>query len=226
MRIIPETRHLRTVVEEKGIPGHFTQWEDYSRRYLRFQAGEQILTAGKETPGFYFLLQGSIRVYALGADGRVRLLTLCREDDEVLLGDVEYLTGSYSPNHVEAVEESVLLLVPYDRERMETDIALYKYISVMLLKKMEQASENATHMIFQPLPRRLAGYLLTTSDNGIFTGRYTDAANYLGCSYRQLMRLISQFYRDGVLLRENGCIWILRPERLEELAGGAELAHE
>ncbi len=226
MRIIPETRQLRARVEQKGIPGYFTHWEQYTRRYLRFQAGEQILTAGKEMSGFYFLLQGSVRVYALDADGRVRLLTLCREDKEVLLGDVEYLTGSCSPNHVEAVEESVLLLVPFDRERMETDIALYRYISFTLLRKMEQASEHVIHMVFQPLSVRLADYLLTTSDNGVFTGRYTDAANYLGCSYRQLMRLVSQFYREGVLVREGGHIRVQRPDRLQELASSEEPAQE
>ena len=218
MRIIPETRQLRARVEHKGIPGYFTHWEQYTRRYLRFQAGEQILTAGMEISGFYFLLQGSIRVYSLGTDGRVRLLTLCQEDDDVLLGDVEYLTGSTSPNHVEAAGESVLLLVQFDRMLMETDIAMYRHLAVALLGKMEQASENATHMVFQPLPVRLADYLLTTSDNGIFTGRYTDAANYLGCSYRQLMRLISQFYREGVLVREGGHIRVLCPDRLKQIA--------
>ena len=81
MRIIPETRHLRTVVEEKGIPGHFTQWEDYSRRYLRFQAGEQILTAGKETPGFYFLLQGSIPVSYTHLDVYKRQCVGCAQDN-------------------------------------------------------------------------------------------------------------------------------------------------
>ena len=169
-------------------------------------------------PGFYFLLQGSIRVYTLGTDGRVRLLTLCQQEDEVLLGDVEYLTDSPSPNHAEAAGESILLLVPFDRVLMETDIALYRYLAMVLLGKMEQASENATHMVFQPLVRRLACYLLDASNDGVFIGRYTDAANYLGCSYRQLMRLISQFYREGILIRENGHIRVLCPDRLKQIA--------
>ena len=101
---------------------------------------------------------------------------------------------------------------------METDIALYRYLAMVLLGKMEQASENATHMVFQPLVRRLACYLLDASNDGVFTGRYTDAANYLGCSYRQLMRLISQFYREGILIRENGHIRVLCPDRLKQIA--------
>ncbi len=60
------------------------------------------------------------------------------------MGDVEYLTGQTSPNHVEAVEDAVLLKVLYDRERMEGDIALYHFFAEMLLLKMEMSSKKQT----------------------------------------------------------------------------------
>lgn len=143
MRIIPETPALVRKAEAAGIPARFTHWASYRRQYISFQAGEQIMTAGDTVDGFYLLLTGRIRVYTLNPAGKLLTLVVCRAGEPALMGDVEYLTGQTSPNHVEAVEDAVLLKVLYDRERMEGDIALYHFFAEMLLLKMEMSSEEA-----------------------------------------------------------------------------------
>lgn len=220
MRIIPETPALARKAEAAGIPARFTHWASYRRQYLSFQAGEQIMTAGDTVDGFYLLLTGRIRVYTLNPAGKLLTLVVCWAGEPALMGDVEYLTGQTSPNHVEAVEDAVLLKVLYDRERMEGDIALYHFFAEMLLLKMEMSSEEASRRALYSLPQRFAGYLLDMADGDRFTGSYTDAAGYLGCSYRQLMRIASSFYREGLLRREGKSARILDPVRLRRMAEG------
>lgn len=220
MRIIPETPALTQRIQQAGIPERFTYWERYRRRLLACGAGEQMMRAGDRVDCFSILLSGSIRVYSLGREGKLLTLIVCRPDRDTLLGDVEYLTGDTSPNFVEAVEDSVLLQVPYDREWMEKDIALYHFLSEMLLQKMQMSSENATRMALYSLPQRFAWYLLAASDGRVFTGSYGDAAGYLGCSYRQLMRIAASFYQEGILRREGKTTRILDTERLRQLADG------
>ena len=220
MRIIPETPALARKVEAAGILARFTHWASYRRQYLAFRAGEQIVTAGDTVDGFYLLLAGRIRVYTLNPEGKLLTLIVCRAGEPTLLGDVEYLTGQTSPNHVEAVEDAVLLKVFYDRERMERDIALYHFLVRMLLLKMEMSSVESSRRMLYALPQRFAGYLLDMADGDRFTGSYTEAAGYLGCSYRQLMRIVSSFYRDGLLCREGKSTRILDPARLRQMAEG------
>ena len=134
-----ETPRLRELAAEQHIPAHFSFWEQYSRQYLRVSAGEEILSSGEETPGFYFLLDGQMRIYSLGRDGKVFLLVLADPADGSLLGDVEYLSQCPSPNHVEAAKDCIFLRVLYDRPLMEKDLELYKYLAGMLMQKMNAA---------------------------------------------------------------------------------------
>ena len=114
----------------------------------------------------------------------------------------------------------MLLKVFYDRERMEGDIALYHFFAEMLLLKMEMSSEEANRRALYSLPQRFAGYLLDMADGDKFTGSYTEAAGYLGCSYRQLMRVVSSFYKDGILSREGKAARLLDLARLRQMAEG------
>lgn len=218
MRLISETPQLLEKVQSFRIPQHFSYWGKYTAEYLQFSAGEEVLSSGQETKGFYFLLEGQMRIYTLNRDGKVCLLTLTDASKETLLGDVEYVEGRPSPNHVEAAKDCTFLRVRYDRPLMETDLALYKFITSMLVHKMSAASENFSRKMLYPLPQRFADYLLAVSTDGIFTGSYGDAASVLGCSYRQLMRVVSKFYAGGLLMRDRGIIRILDPERLSRLA--------
>ena len=221
MRIIAETKRLRELAEEHHIPAHFSQWEHYSRQYLSFSAGEEILSAGEETPGFYFLLEGRMRIYSLGRDGKVFLLVLADAGDGNLLGDVEYLSQCPSPNHVEAATDCTFLRVKYDRPLMEKDLELYKYLAGMLMQKMNAASEGNKRQMLS-LSQRFADYLLAASNDGIFSGSYGDAASVLGCSYRQLMRITRQFYADGLISREGKSVQLLDIGRLRGMAEGGE----
>lgn len=216
--MIAETPVLWEKVQAFDIPAHFSHWADYRKQYLYFSAGEEVLSAGVETPGFYFLLEGQIRIYTMNREGKACLLTLADASGETLLGDVEYLEQRPSPNHVEAAKDCIFLRIMYDRPQMETDLALYKFIAGILVRKMSVSSESASRRMLYPLPQRFADYLLAASTDGVFAGLYGDAASILGCSYRQLMRVVRTFYADGLLVREGNVTRILDMQRLRALA--------
>jgi CRP-like cAMP-binding protein len=222
MRLIPETAALRARVEAFRIPQHFSHWARYTVQYLTFAAGEEILAANEPVEGFYFLLTGQMRIYALNPDGKVCLLTLASAGEQALLGDIEYLENCPSPNQVEAVSACTLLRVRYDRPLMATDLQLYRFLAGMLVRKMSAASEGTKRRTLYPLPQRFADFLLTASTDGVYTGSYGDAAAILGVSYRQLMRVVRRFYDDGLISRTSGAVHLLAPEKLRELRGDAQ----
>ena len=103
------------------------------------------------------LLSGRMRIYNLTPDGKLVTLSLCRPEDPGLLGDTEYLTGEKAPSHVEAVADAVLLEVRFDRERMEEDIALYRFLARMQLYKMQQVSRDAIRQAMSAVEKDVCG---------------------------------------------------------------------
>ena len=50
-----------------------------------------------------------------------------------------------------------------------------------------------------PLKNRLAGFILETAENRVYGEPHTEAAEYLGATYRHLLYVIAEFYKEGLL---------------------------
>lgn len=63
----------------------------------------------------------------------------------------------------------------------------------------------------------LRDYIHYTRRGDMFEERLTEAAEYLGVSYRHLQRIIAKFCADGLLERVRGGYRVCEPERIEDL---------
>lgn len=223
MRLIRETAALSEMTLRLGISGCFTFWEDYRREYIAFSGGETVLRAGEMPAGFFFLLSGRMRIYSLSESGALRQIALADSEREVparggsrygtaVLGDVEFMRREPAPNHVESVGDTVFLRVAYDFEKMEGDLLLYKFLAHSMEWKMSSASSDV-YAARKPLRTRFSDYLRAATDGGVFRGSYLEAAQCLGCSYRQLMRVVSEMYRTGELAKQKGAILFFPKEK-------------
>lgn len=222
MRLIRETAALSEMALRLGISGCFTFWEDYRREYIAFSGGETVLRAGEMPAGFFFLLSGRMRIYSLSESGALRQIALADSGRETpaqggnsgmaVLGDVEFMRREPAPNHVESIGDTVFLRVTYDFEKMEEDLLLYKFLAHSMEWKMSSASSNV-YAARKPLRARFSDYLQAATDGGVFRGSYLEAAQCLGCSYRQLMRVVSEMYRTGELVKQKGAILFFPKEK-------------
>ncbi len=64
---------------------------------------------------------------------------------------------------------------------------------------------------------RLARYIHFTRRGAMFEERLTEAAEYLGVSYRHLQRIIARFCDEGILERTRGGYRLLKGDYLEDL---------
>ena len=53
-------------------------------------------------------------------------------------------------------------------------------------------------------------------NNGIYTGSLTEAADYLGVSYRHLLYVLSQLVYEGLIRKENGIYQLYDIDSLEK----------
>ncbi len=72
-----------------------------------------------------------------------------------------------------------------------------------------------------PVDQRLASYIFRScqGQEHSFRANYTHLAEYLGCSHRQLLRVLGRFRAEGLLEKGETGYRVLNMERLEKLAG-------
>ena len=78
---------------------------------------------------------------------------------------------------------------------------------------------NAKHiaaMQTYPLRNRLITFLLQMQNDGRYTGSLTEAAQYLGVSYRHLLYVLAKLVEEGLLQKDHGSYQLCQMEQLEK----------
>ena len=90
----------------------------------------------------------------------------------------------------------------------------------MALKLASLSVSNSVNILY-PLENRLASYILAsyTNEDSNNTENLTQIAEFLGTSYRHLLRVVKEFELEKIIKRDNKKLVILDKDKLEELAG-------
>ena len=88
-----------------------------------------------------------------------------------------------------------------------------------------QRSQNLTLSLSSSVSQRAASYILATARGGVFRDNHTHLAEFLGCSHRQLLRVLGRLCEQGILCRlEGGGYRVADAARLSSLSGGVYVA--
>ena len=90
----------------------------------------------------------------------------------------------------------------------------------MELKLASLSVSNSVNILY-PLENRLASYILAsyTNEDNNNTENLTQIAEFLGTSYRHLLRVVKEFELEKIIKRDNKKLVILDKDKLEDLAG-------
>ncbi|ELN4630730.1 TPA: helix-turn-helix domain-containing protein, partial [Escherichia coli] len=69
-----------------------------------------------------------------------------------------------------------------------------------------------------PLVNRLAAFILLSQEGDLYHEKHTQAAEYLGVSYRHLLYVLAQFINDGLLIKSKKGYLIKNRKQLSGLA--------
>ncbi|HFD3066607.1 TPA: transcriptional regulator YeiL, partial [Escherichia coli] len=69
-----------------------------------------------------------------------------------------------------------------------------------------------------PLVNRLAAFILLSQEGDLYHEKHTQAAEYLGISYRHLLYVLAQFIHDGLLTKSKKGYLIKNRKQLSGLA--------
>ncbi|HWR23925.1 MAG TPA: cyclic nucleotide-binding domain-containing protein [Feifaniaceae bacterium] len=201
-------------------PDCFRFLAKYPFELFSFAREDNLCTYGESMPYLLLLMEGKAKIFLTLENGKTLLVAFIEAVE--LLGDLELCTDRVARNSVRATTEAYCLGVPmaYCGDVMLKDPVFLRLISGELAKKLDNcASTYAVNMLY-PLPSRLAGYLLYMEEDGFFKENLGALSEYLGTSYRHLLRVFHEFLESGLVARAPGGYRILDRAALMELAGG------
>ena len=193
---------------------------------LTYSRHEHICTDNKDINYLLLFVKGKAKVYNTLSNGKS--LLLCFYNPLMLLGDLELLNSKINPTNVQALElcHCLGIEMTYAKKFLLNDIKFMRYVSSSLGNKLDKCSINNAINLLYKLENRLASYILTTglhdTVNGvtmyIFDENLTNVAELLGTSYRHLLRTLSIFCEQNILLKRDYFYEIVDISTLKNLA--------
>lgn len=175
---------------------------DLEFQALRYEKGEFLARAGQKMERILFLVQGSVKIYALRDDGSLRPVN--QSESPCIIGDLEYTTGGISPFFAEA-DSTVLCLslsLPRYGEILKNDVRFLHTLLDSYARKLVLLS--ALDTVPATLEEKVLVYL-----NSLAAGKISsieEAVLRLRCSRRQLQRVLRHLCETGQLEKTGrGC---------------------
>lgn len=193
-------------------------------RERKYSARETVFVEGDECAGFFYLLEGAVKLYKLSADGKEHVLHLVWPG-ETFAEAALFLGGSY-PAYCEAIRATTVLLFPKDgfldllRRNPETSLRLLGAMALWLRRLVSQVEVLA----LRGSASRLASYLVEHAEEGkaVFQAPKATVASHLGMTPETLSRLFFKLEGLGIISVEGRTIHINNPQMLEEIAEGGD----
>ena len=189
-----------------------------------FSDGDYLCQEGFPAHFLHFMVDGRCRVARSLGNGKESLI--CFYHDFALSGEVELIGGySHSINTVQTTGSCWCLSLPMETARslLLSDPLSLRFLCSHLCRKLMQSNLNMSISLNYPVEQRLASYIYCSCQNRVdlFQANYTHLAEYLGCSHRQLLRVLRRFREEGLLEKGAQGYRILDMNGLEKLAGDA-----
>lgn len=187
-------------------------------RLFEVAAGEEIVKVGQQPAWLFYLVRGRARLYATSANGRVSLIDFFTAP--CFIGEIELVDADHEPRAVQATEACWCLALPMKQYRplLLNDATFLRHLCIALSRKNYRNIVSLTQNQSFPLINRLAAFILLTQNCDIYREKHTQAAEYMGVSYRHLLYVIAQFSQEGVLIKQKAGYIIKNKSRLLNLA--------
>ncbi len=189
-----------------------------------FKKKDIIYRQGDYASYAYKIKQGKVKIYQVNEDGKELILDILREGDFVgenaLIQDIERTESA------QAMEETELILLG----RQEFQELLFKNHEVsaqfikLLSKNLIEKENELIEMAYDTVRKRTADALMKLYETYKSAGgsvkievSRADLASMVGTATESVIRMLSEFKKDGFISIEGSTIHILEPEKIASI---------
>lgn len=193
----------------------------------RFAAGAPVFAEGDPANGFHVVLEGRIRIFKIGLDGKEQILHIWGPGEPV--GEAAAVEGFPFPAHAEAMEATTTLFLSRAGliEEIHRDPGFALALLSLLSRRLRRFAGLIEALSLKEVPGRLAAYLLVRAARSRSADRVAldvtkkQLAALLGTIPETLSRILGRMTREGIIEAEGARTIVIRDaEALRELAEG------
>lgn len=218
MKEIQNENLKQQLMNDSGYQGKFSVEVVLETRLFHVVAGDFIIREGAQPAYLFYLARGRAKLYTTSANGRVSLIDFFGAP--CFIGEIELIDKHHHPRGVQAIEECWCLALPIAsfRPLLLNDVVFLRNLCMALSQKNYRNIVSLTQNQSFPLVNRLAAFILLTQHCDIYHEKHTQAAEYMGVSYRHLLYVIAQFSQEGLLVKQKSGYALGNKQKLIALA--------
>lgn len=202
---------------------------DRAKQLTKFVGGKFMFREGLPVDGVYYLIEGAAKLVKTDAQGNEKVLSFAKKGDCMGLGSL--IDSTHFTASAIAVIDSTCYFIPKISilQQMESDSSVNIRIMSALCREIDSIEEKITRIKHGNVVKRVAEILLDLfHDYGMDDHRFlkivpswNDIANLANISTNTLVRVFSDFKKEGLISTQNNKIRIFNPKLLEKLANQA-----
>ena len=182
-----------------------------------FEPDEFIIQEGIRPNCLYYLLEGRAKLFLSHENGKVSLINFL--EGPCFIGEMELLDENRLPQGVKAISlcKCYQIDISLCGEKLLQDTKFLRFLCSFLSEKATNNTNNYMRNQSYPLKNRFAEFILKMSHNGYYREPHTEAAEFLGVTYRHLLYVLAGFVQEGILQKTNQGYFVTNEDKLRSL---------
>lgn len=192
-----------------------------------YKKGQVLFTEGAFPFGLYYLKTGKAKLSHLGQDGKEQIIRLINAGD--VMGYRALISNDRYNGSAVTLDDSNVSFIPKEvfLHVLQTDASVGFELMKLLSSELKTAELRLTYLAQKPVRERLAETLLFIKDTyGCEQDSITldvrlsreEIANLVGTATESIIRLLSEFNRDGIVALDGKKIKIVKEDELTRIA--------
>lgn len=191
------------------------------------KAGQVLFYEGDYPSGLYCINRGKVKLTKLGENGKEQIVRLAREGDVV--GYRALVSGTPYQLSSTVIEDASICFIPRQTFHllMKENLALTGRILRQLTQDLAKAEQKQVSLAQKQVRERLAETLLMLKefygceeDHLTLKSRLSreEMANFIGTATETVIRLLSEFSKEGILVLDGKKIKVIDQKALRDIA--------
>jgi len=188
-----------------------------------FDHGKLLFTEGQPATAFFILVNGSVKIYKLSADGNEQILHIQHSGD--LIAEAIIFDFEHYPAFCQAIEDTVLIRI--GKTEFLKILRRFPEMSFKIMsaysRRLRQLLHKIEELSLRDIKSRLANYILlnaTFRDNHevcplLLTKK--NLAAVLGTIPETLSRTLNYFKKEKIITEQGNYLFILDRKKLEAI---------